>query len=114
MAFFPGEINNDKNKFKPIVDISSYNSASNKYTFPEDGYVRLYADTNGSSTYANVGVYIYSSDESAYAMFTALSLPRAGGGAVNLAYVKRGMKAYCVINGTASATSGVGYYEFKD
>lgn len=96
----------EANNLSSAIDITSYNSASNKYTFGSDGYVRLYADTNGSSTYASIGMVLYGADESVYTTASVLSIARPGGGQTSLIFVKKGMKAYFSKSGTASASAG--------
>lgn len=96
----------EANNLSSAVDITSYNSASNKYTFGSDGYVRLYADTNGSSTYAVIQMMLYGSNELNPTSANAVSIARAGGNGINLIFVKKGMKAYFTKSGTALASAG--------
>lgn len=101
-------LNYDANNLGTAVNITAYNSATNKYTFPSDGYVRLYGDTNGSTTYAVVGISLYGANEQVYTGYNVTSLARAGGTVSQLVYVKKGMKCYCSLSGTA--TGSVTYY----
>ena len=86
------------------VDISSYNSSSNRYTFPSDGYVALYASTN-TSTYAKISVVLYGNQGSNSIAHDTLSLPRGSGNCSNVVFVKKGMKCYVSGSGTAPYTS---------
>lgn len=70
------------------VNITTYNSASNKYTFPSDGYMALYS---GSTSSGFMSANLYGANDQAISTFYMdiahqyQSLPT---------FVKKGMKAY--------------------
>lgn len=91
-----------ENNIGTSVDLLSYNSASNKYTFPCDGYVALYASTN-TTTYAKISVVLYGQSGSGNSVaHDALSIPRGSGNCSNVVFVRKGMQCYVVGSGTAT------------
>lgn len=76
-----------KNDITQKIDIKPYNSSSNVYTFPSDGYVRLYAEANNNITLV---MYGRSKAENFSLVLNGLTSPEVA----NAFYVKAGMHAY--------------------
>ena len=78
--------------FGTVVNITSYNSASNLYTFPSDGYVKMYANTGD-----NVNVKFYAGG-------TIMENQVGDSTKINVVsvYVKKGMQCYCTVSTSSS------------
>ena len=87
-----------KNKIDASISITSYNSTSNLYTFPKDGYVACYAGGGGSSKVTVIG-----SDGNTNNRVTMANNENE---TVKSLYVRKGMKCYC----TVTYTSGVSFF----
>ena len=82
-------VNNHGNK----VDLASYTSTSNLYTFPSDGYVTMNSTTTSTGKLSGA---LYSADNHYVAsMSTAIN----GVYFANSWYVRKGMKCYVVVSG---------------
>lgn len=81
-----------KNSFGTPVDISGYNSNSNKYTCPNDGYLYLYNQANQSGR-----IYVYGEGSSNAIAF-------GGAQCEFVVFVKKGFSAFC--------TAGASDYKF--
>ena len=75
----------DANSFGTVVDITSYNSDSNMYTCPSDGYLQLVATSGG--TYQIQVRVVSATDSSKSFLISAM-------GAANALFVKKGIKLY--------------------
>ena len=73
------------------VDVSSYSSSSNKYTFPSDGYLSVVAYS--SSSYAEL--FLYGSND---VDFGDLSAEYGSHASKNELFVRKGMKCYVRTN----------------
>lgn len=73
------------NTFGSPVDISPYNSSSNQYTCPSDGYINI-------STGVNVDDYMIAMVNNRYA--GAVYCSKAGWSGIQSIFVKKGMKVY--------------------
>ena len=71
-----------------MVDISSYNSNSNKYTIPSDGYLSLNSGQNASG---GASIVLYDSAE--HYDNVAMSLNASGTYTGTGLFVRKGMKA---------------------
>ena len=82
------------------VNLTSYNSFSNSYTFPSDGYVRIEVSTTHSASIA-----VYGSNA------TSASDPHpicvSDNYIANSMFVRKGMKCYIVINSGATVSSAI-------
>lgn len=94
-----GTIKMDKgvNNYGNKVNIASYNSASNKYTFPSDGYVTM---NSSSTTTGKLNGALYSADNKYIASMTATI---SGAYYANSWYVRKGMKCYVELSGSMVA-----------
>lgn len=94
-----GALNDVKNKIGTSVNLASYNTSSNKYTFPHDGYLYIYSHTAAGA----VGVFLYGSND-----ILIGNVIRVNGQFNSLAiFVQKGMKTYV---GTNNGTdNGISY-----
>ena len=77
-----------KNSAGTSVDLSSYSSLSNKYTFASDGYISLSGDSNTSGY---ISVFVYGSDNNSIITHV---MPITMANQSQSLYVKKGMKCY--------------------
>lgn len=94
-----GTIKMDKgvNNYGNKVDLSSYTSQSNMYTFPSDGYVTM------NSTTTSTGIMtcaLFSADNRYVASF---KVNISGTYYADSRYVRKGMKCYVALSGTMIA-----------
>ena len=80
--------NMTSNNFGQKVLLNSYNSASNKYTFPSDGYIHM----NSGGSYAIC--YLYGANESDYVYIEAPYVSTVPAVTQLCTFVKKGMKVY--------------------
>lgn len=86
-----------KNKIESHISIISYTSESNKYTFPSDGYVRIYSLAHGGN---RVDMRLYGSSGNDNILCFVIQ-------SNDVIFVKKGMKAYFEVTGS---DNGVDYY----
>lgn len=94
-----GALNDIKNKLGTSVDLRSYNTSSNKYTFPHDGYLYIYSHTASGA----VGVYLYGSND----VLVGNVIRVNGQFSSQATFVKKGMKIYVGTN--SGSDNGVSY-----
>jgi hypothetical protein len=84
---------------KDVIDLSSYNSISNMYTFPKDGYLFLVSDYDtsaaGFSFYTNLNQWMGSIKVQA---------------GYNGMQVKKGTRGFCVITGAGASVKFCPFY----
>ena len=88
----------NKNDFGSAVDLITYNSSTNLYTFPSDGYVNILA-SYGSSNYADITLY---GSKNINSYITRANGNDAAVGIV-MVFVKKGMRCYVSGNSLAGA-----------
>ena len=88
----------NKNDFGTAVDITSYNSKTNLYTFPCDGYVELLSEY-GSSNYGNLDLY-GSKNTTPYHVHSNGNNISSG---IIMVFVKKGMR--CCVGGNAVSSA---------
>lgn len=87
---------NEYSGFDASVDLSPYSSASNQYTIPKDGYIKLTVNSNSASNAAIL--LINNSLEEDY------MLPQLNQGNLSkLLYINKGLKVHCTLIGSATA-----------
>ena len=85
-----------------FVDISSYTSESNRYTFLSDGYLRLTFEGR-YGTYCRI--YVYSENNNEIALLCSAGVTddhNAISSDIKSLFVKKGMSAYCLKSGNGS------------
>ena len=92
-----------KNNFTDPTNLFNY-SSSNKYTFPSDGYVVIYASTN-TTTIAKVSATIGCTANGYTITLEAMSIARASGNFTNSMFVRKGMTGYATETGTATGNT---------
>ena len=97
-------INLTKNNISNRVAIHSYNSESNMYTFPTDGYVQIYS-YSGSVQADIYGADANTSNSKVFSFNVKANSSLTDG--INSLFVRKGMK--CVITG-ANGSSSTGYF----
>lgn len=91
--------NNAFNKIGQSVDIHTYNSISNRYVCPSDGYLDIGVKGSGG----RVQVYMYGTDSDENTHRPVIYLEGGSDWIFTPVYVHRGMKVYCeVISGSFS------------
>lgn len=96
----------ESTQFEDSVTINAYTSASNPYTFPNDGYLMISAGSGSNSLY---DVYVIASD-SATAVLARLNKRFTDASQVDSLFVRKGTRAY-VADRSSSVT--VAFREFK-
>ena len=94
-----GTIKMDKgvNNYGNKVDISSYTSQSNMYTFPSDGYVTM----NSTTTSTGIMTCVLESADNRYVASLKATISEAY--YANSWYVRKGMKCYVALSGSMIA-----------
>lgn len=94
-----GTIKMDKgvNNYGNKVDLASYNSASNKYTFPSDGYVTMNSTTTSTGKLSGA---LWSADDKYVA---SMSSTISGAYHADSWFVRKGMKCYVALSGSMIA-----------
>ena len=94
-----GTIKMDKgvNNYGNKVNITSYNSASYKYTFPSDGYVTMNSTTTSTGYLSGA---LYSADDR---YVGSMKSNITGVYFANSWYVRKGMKCYVDLSGNMIA-----------
>ena len=98
----------EANDFSNPTNLFNY-SSSNKYTFPSDGYVVVYASTD-TTTIAKVSAVIGCAANSYIITLEAMSIARASGNFTNSMFVRKGMTGYATATGNAAANSSAYFY----
>jgi hypothetical protein len=91
-------LENNETNAGTIVDLSTYNSSANRYTFPYDGYVVLDGDTSASG-YIRVVIRSQSGRTSA-----DMYMNITGSYQIQSVFVKKGMRVYIQSNTASNAT----------
>lgn len=81
---------NVPNSYGPGVDIKAYNTESNRYTCPCDGYLRLQAISTSSA----VNAIVFGADGNTSTYSPTISVRYANGNTFNSMFVRRGMQIY--------------------
>lgn len=80
--------------FGTAVDISSYSTESNLYTFPSDGYVKILCATAGNS----IAIRVIGSNGTQGPDFSAIG----SNNFANSLFVRKNMKCYVIVNSGSS------------